>query len=293
MERVLALPLDSEPLNAAVFTPGEGSGISSCPPGWSWRCPVPFEDFDLWYVASGKGWMRLGPQMFELSPGLLINLRPGDMPIAEQDPEQPLTVLYVHFNCSLSSDSCFLPVRSTLFEERSELEAMMMRLIRADEMNRRDPFARIEFQACMKLAMILAFRNRNDASRQITLTPVQLRTVRDACSRMQAANGNIDISALAGSVGYSVGYISRLVKRYTGMGVKEYRSAVRIRTAMRWLAESDMTVSEVAAALGYADSYTFSKQFKRLAGVSPQRYRHSLKARSGHYPGVSVHLESP
>ncbi len=78
------------------------------------------------------------------------------------------------------------------------------------------------------------------------------------------------------------------VAEYVAMGYEKYRKVFqeyygispgnfilnqRIRTSQSLLAESDITVKEVAIELGYTDTATFSKQFKKVTGYTPTEFR--------------------
>lgn len=47
--------------------------------------------------------------------------------------------------------------------------------------------------------------------------------------------------------------------------------------ALQHLAEADCAIGEVAYLLGFADSSSFSRAFKRWTGQSPSQYRDSLR----------------
>jgi AraC-like DNA-binding protein len=58
-----------------------------------------------------------------------------------------------------------------------------------------------------------------------------------------------------------------------GVSPKEYLIDFRIRNARRLLLNTGMTVTEVAAAVGYNDGVNFSKIFKQRVGCSPGSFR--------------------
>lgn len=62
-------------------------------------------------------------------------------------------------------------------------------------------------------------------------------------------------------------------KKSLGMSPKEYIINLRIETACMLLSESDISISEVARLVGYADPYYFSRIFKRKTGISPLCYK--------------------
>lgn len=52
-----------------------------------------------------------------------------------------------------------------------------------------------------------------------------------------------------------------------------YLRTVRMQRAMRLLSESNATLERIATDVGYHDAFSFSKAFKKLAGVSPGEFR--------------------
>ncbi len=70
----------------------------------------------------------------------------------------------------------------------------------------------------------------------------------------------------------------RIFKEYTGTAPKEYLDLYKIRKASEMLSSSELTIEEIARALGYLDPYHFSRRFKELNGLSPDKYRKQLPA---------------
>lgn len=69
---------------------------------------------------------------------------------------------------------------------------------------------------------------------------------------------------------------AHLAKRFTevmGQPPLRYLTDWRMYTAEELLSDTDMSVAEVAGAVGYADPFAFSTAFKRHQGISPRQYR--------------------
>lgn len=67
-------------------------------------------------------------------------------------------------------------------------------------------------------------------------------------------------------------FVSRFF-RETGMTVKEYMAKIRCDIASQLLTDSEASIQEIAAYVGYPDNNYFSKVFKANLGMSPQSYR--------------------
>ncbi len=68
-------------------------------------------------------------------------------------------------------------------------------------------------------------------------------------------------------------HLSREFKRATGMSVLKYIQHLRVQEAASRLADSDMTVEEIAAHVGYGDAAFFIRVFAEHTGMTPGRYR--------------------
>ena len=89
------------------------------------------------------------------------------------------------------------------------------------------------------------------------------------------ANYKRDISAgdVAGMLGYTDVYFSRLFKQLFNDNFINYLTNVRIENAKILLRDRSFTIKEVGESVGYNDSNYFAKVFRRLEGISPTEYR--------------------
>jgi len=72
------------------------------------------------------------------------------------------------------------------------------------------------------------------------------------------------------------GHLSRVMRRATGFSARHGIESRVIREARRHLAYSNLTVSEIAYALGFSDPAYFSRVFSRATGASPRVFRDRL-----------------
>lgn len=65
----------------------------------------------------------------------------------------------------------------------------------------------------------------------------------------------------------------KMFTNHYGISPGYYMQQHRIHQAQVLLGEAELTIKEIAAELGYTDAYTFSKQFKKLTGLSPKAFK--------------------
>jgi len=71
----------------------------------------------------------------------------------------------------------------------------------------------------------------------------------------------------------SVSTLRRIIHEYTGFPLNEFLHRLKAAEAKNILLNSELTVKEVGEALGYKDTFYFSRVFKRITGLSPRNYR--------------------
>ncbi|MCI5647993.1 MAG: helix-turn-helix domain-containing protein [Fusicatenibacter sp.] len=83
----------------------------------------------------------------------------------------------------------------------------------------------------------------------------------------------LTVKSLARSLGYSEAHLSRTFHDMTGHTVKGYIDYVRIKEAELLLQYEQMSVNEVACAVGYGNQNSFSRAFRRITGYCPTKFR--------------------
>ena len=95
--------------------------------------------------------------------------------------------------------------------------------------------------------------------------------IKPALDMMEAAYMR-DIT-LAESARVTPQHFCRVFKARLGSRPLEYLARLRISKAKQLLVDTDMTIAEIAAAVGYSDQTYFGVVFKRYEGMSPSAFR--------------------
>lgn len=78
---------------------------------------------------------------------------------------------------------------------------------------------------------------------------------------------------IAGEQFLSPNYLSTRFKQELGMSISDYLLDRRVRLACQLLSTTSFSIQDIAAKTGIGDASYFSKQFKRIMGMPPLRYR--------------------
>lgn len=103
------------------------------------------------------------------------------------------------------------------------------------------------------------------------------RIIAAACDRlMRDFSQTICIPSLARELGCGYSRFRRIFLENTGVPPGEYRIRRRIERAQVLLADLSLSVKEIAFQLGYPDVHGFTRQFRRVTGIPPKRFRMGL-----------------
>lgn len=96
--------------------------------------------------------------------------------------------------------------------------------------------------------------------------------VLSALSRIES-DVQCTLSALAEENGMEISSLSRLIRRHTGCTFTELLHTARFNRAVALLADTDLSVADIAIAVGYENTAFFYRNFAKRFGCTPAEYR--------------------
>jgi YesN/AraC family two-component response regulator len=87
----------------------------------------------------------------------------------------------------------------------------------------------------------------------------------------------ITLSDVAQAIGYSPAYLTNRVKHETGKTVNGWIIERRMTAARSLLLDTDWSVEQVAAAVGYLNVSYFFRQFRQYQGTTPKAWKETYK----------------
>ncbi|HEX7714791.1 MAG TPA: helix-turn-helix domain-containing protein [Bacillota bacterium] len=124
--------------------------------------------------------------------------------------------------------------------------------------------------------------NRYTERKRTSLNQTLVDEIRCQIDNQYAAE--ITLSGMADRYKISPGYLSLLFTERTGKNFIDYLTERRIKRAKELLKHTAMKIYEIAAEVGYNDSYYFSNCFKKVVGLTPTEYREHMEGGEAYPP---------
>lgn len=87
----------------------------------------------------------------------------------------------------------------------------------------------------------------------------------------------ISLNSLAETYHFSVGYLSRMIKKETGYSFSEILNSIRLGAAIELLKDEHIKTGIAGEYAGFSDQKYFSQVFKKVFGISPGEFRRQEK----------------
>jgi AraC-like DNA-binding protein len=97
------------------------------------------------------------------------------------------------------------------------------------------------------------------------------------CIENEYANPNLSLDFLSDKFSVNSKYLSRLFKETFGENFLDFLASVRIGKAKELLINSEVPILEVGEKVGYPNSATFRRVFRKIEGLPPQDYRSRMQ----------------
>ena len=237
--------------------------------------------YEMVLVCRGTGWCAVNDRRFPMLHGDLYVLRPGDRHEFTNNPGMRFyNVMFSDGMLSAAELKIFKQVleeygkytfSAAVFDRLSSLLAEL-----SSELQFSRPGQNLAVKSLFLRFLLELLRNR-----KIDSLPKQKEEDPRPAARMLdmvavRCREKLTLDDLAGITGGSSEYAGRLFKKMTGITFSDYLTRCRIGLACVQLKNSAVSISEIAADLGYDDLAYFDKSFKKILGISPRTYRMNL-----------------
>ena len=231
-------------------------------------------DYQIIYVQKGVCNLFLDGEWQKVPAGGVVLFRPYEAQKYYYRREDNSVSHYVHFTgvgceeilrrMGIYDVDVFAMGQSSAFERLSE---QMVR-----EFSMRRPVYMDTCVAC--LLQMLALLARKYALRQSNVNTKSESRINAACRRIyDNVKEPPSAEELAAECCLSVSRFLHLFKEVTEKPLKEFINDIRVKRAKEMLALTEMSVRDIACAVGFDDQNYFSRVFRKAEGCSPTEYR--------------------
>lgn len=91
-------------------------------------------------------------------------------------------------------------------------------------------------------------------------------------------NGHVTIEQICRDNLVGRSQLQRIFTQKTGLGIIEYFFRMKIDTAKQLIRTEQMNFTQISEKLGYTSVHYFSRQFKKVTGMTPSEYSSSIRA---------------
>jgi len=85
------------------------------------------------------------------------------------------------------------------------------------------------------------------------------------------------VKEISDELGISEATLSNYFKRYYPIGPKKLLTTFKIRHAIYLMKNFELSLKEIAYLVGYPNQRRFSECFRRILGISPNKYRKNIQ----------------
>lgn len=254
------------------------------------RCPATWRDIDyvpdynkLYLIEDGAGWINVDGRDYYPTAGQLVVMPIGvRQSFSYTSQDNTYLKYWTHFTARVGEADFFQFVRCPVllnvpdFGEAAHLFRGLAECFASDAPD-------MQLMAKCYLYQILAQLVR--AVGEENLTAVRGGEMARLATVLQYIDShladNITVEQLAGEMYLHPNYFIRLFKSGIGVSPIHYLNRKRLDRAKQLLANSSLSVSQIAEMVGFASASYFSKIFRQKMNLSPSEYREQCAGTDG------------
>lgn len=253
--------------------------VASAKYGGDWHSvPHTHNHLELFYIVGGKGQFLIQDQLYPVNVNNLVIINPNVTHTEVSLNAQPLEYIVLGIEGIELANSEHSNGQFNILDhfESVEISGCLRNILR--EMEQKNPGYEDVCQAYMEILIIRLMRNTALA------VPSEPQVISGNC-QCAAVKRYIDLhfkesltlEQLAADAHMNKFYLSHAFKREYGISPIHYMILRRIEESKYLLAETDLSMSQIAQLLGFSSLSYFSQVFRKTQSMTPMEYRHSQK----------------
>jgi AraC-like DNA-binding protein/mannose-6-phosphate isomerase-like protein (cupin superfamily) len=253
--------------------------VSSAKYGGDWHSvPHTHNHMELFYIVGGKGQFLIQDQLYPVNANNLVIINPNVPHTEVSLNAQPLEYIVLGIEGVELASSEQSNGRFSMLDhfESVEISGCLRNILR--EMELKSTGYEDVCQAYMEILIIRLMRS---TALSVPAQPQQISANRQCAAVKryidQHFKETLTLDQLAEEAHMNKFYLSHAFKQEFGVSPINYLISCRIEESKYLLAETDLSISQIAQLLNFSSPSYFSQVFRRTQGVSPVEFRQSTK----------------
>ncbi|MCK5442711.1 MAG: AraC family transcriptional regulator [Maribacter sp.] len=229
----------------------------------------------LIYCVDGEGMVEIEKQRFQLKQNQYIIIPKNVAHNYSSSTTNPWTIYWLHFAGERAS--LFINPTVKYYEIGSEIQGRFTdRIFLFDEIYQNlttgYSYENLEYAStCLwhmlgSLKYFLQFKSNKEYNSDGSIS----KSIEYIKNNL---NKQMTVGELARYSGFSESHFSLLFKKKTGQSPLNFAVYLKIQKGCHLIEFSDMKIRDIAAQLGYEDSFYFSRVFSKVMGMSPAKFK--------------------
>jgi AraC-like DNA-binding protein len=230
------------------------------------------DDFQLLYVAKGKGVFTINGEEQVVKESTLVVYLPGEPQCYSYNLQDSPIVYWIHFSGfnarNLLKENNLIHGSTFFIGANTTIPLIFDKIIKELQLTRVN-----YFEMCnLYIKELITFCSRYLF--EVTSPTYKYNKILEEAINYFNENSNttINIKEYANSCSISCCWFIRSFKSYTGTTPTQYITNIRINKAKSLLHSGSFTISEVSNLIGYDNPLYFSRVFKKNVGIAPKEY---------------------
>jgi AraC-type DNA-binding domain-containing proteins len=253
-------------------------GIEECDPNHYYG-PTERTEYLIHYIIEGKGTFQVNGQTYALGKNQLFLIYPGVTTYYVADQSEPWKYIWIAFNGAKAKtylEWAHLGENNltATCNKPDLLYSYVQEIINARELTHANDLKREGYLYLFLSALIQSLHESDDEDEvhdysydvYVNHALEFIEHNYDKC---------IKVNDIAKYIGINRSYLTNIFKKALDISVQDYLVNYRLEKGAELLKNTSLSIGSISSAVGYTDSLTFSKMFKRYKNMSPSEYRNS------------------
>lgn len=249
-------------------------GIEECSPGHAFG-PAVRSQYVIHYIIKGKGTYYVNNKSYELKENDGFLICPDVVSYYKADKDDPWYYTWIAFNGVKSKtylSYANLDENNVTFSYSKDnaLIKYISEMLKLKDLNH---YNELKLEGLLYLFMSTLAESRKDLVNKTSYKTTELYLEKAIEFIEKNYSKSIKVNDIADYIGINRCYLTNIFKKNINVSPQDFLANYRIDKACELLKTTNLSLMYVANCVGYSNSLTFSRAFKKYKNESPRNYR--------------------